>query len=238
MRERGSVERWETRAAWPTKSNPGRVSLDREARYRDVPMSQFHFDPATYTDEIRVDVPAYDELQAAVADAASARTSSGSGPRVLDLGAGTGETSLALLARCPGASLTLFDESPEMLAVATARLPEASVERVVVADLQAPLPAGPFDVVISCLAIHHLDGAGKQTLFERVRAVLAPRARFVMGDVIVPEDPADAIAPLEEGYDLPDRLPDLVDWLETAGFDVDVGWVHQDLAVIAADAAR
>ena len=56
--------------------------------------------------------------------------------------------------------------------------------------------------------------------------------------MIVPEDPADAIAPLEDGYDLPDRLPDLVDWLETAGFDVDVAWVHQDLAVIAADAAR
>ena len=115
---------------------------------------------------------------------------------MLDLGAGTGESSLALLARCPGASLTLFDESSEMLAAATVRLPEANVERVVVADLRAPLPAGPFEVVISCLAIHHLDGAGKQTLFERVRAALEPGGRFVMGDVIVPEDPADAIAPL------------------------------------------
>jgi tRNA (cmo5U34)-methyltransferase len=198
-----------------------------------------HFDPVTYADEIRVDVPAYDELQAAVADAATESSSTeSSSTRALDLGAGTGETSLALLARCPGAALTLFDESAEMLAAATARLPEASVANVIVADLLNPLPPGPFDVVVSCLAIHHLDGAGKQALFERVHAALAPGGRFVMGDVIVPEDPADAIAPLEEGYDVPDRLPDLVAWLGMAGFDANVVWLHRDLAVVAADMAR
>lgn len=206
-------------------------------------MSQFHFDPKTYADEIRVDVPAYDELQAAVADAASEHATSEHatseyGGRVLDLGAGTGETSLALLACCPDASLTVFDESAEMLAAATARLPEASVAEVVVGNLLDPLPPGPFDVVISCLAIHHLDGAGKQALFEHVRAVLEPGGRFVMGDVIVPEDPADAIAPLEEGYDLPDRLPDLVAWLGAAGFDATVVWLQRDLAVVAGDVAR
>ena len=197
-----------------------------------------HYDPKTYADEIRVDVPAYDELQAAVADAASERTSTRHADavmRVLDLGVGTGETSLAVLARRPGAQLVVLDENPEMLAAATARLPEANVERVVVADLLAPLPAGPFDVVISCLAIHHLDGAGKRALFERVRAALELGGRFVMGDVIVPEDPADVIAPLEEGYDLPDRLPDLVGWLEAAGFDADVTWSRHDLAVVTAD---
>jgi len=197
-----------------------------------------HFDPVTYADEIRVDVPAYDELQSSVANAAAESISSAASlSRVLDLGAGTGETSRALLARCPGAVVTLFDESAEMLAAATARLPKASVASVVVADLLDLLPTGPFDVVISCLAIHHLDGAGKRALFERVRAVLAPGARFVMGDVIVPEDPADAIAPLEEGYDVPSRLPELVAWLGAAGFDANVVWLQRDLAVVTADVA-
>ncbi len=48
------------------------------------PTGQFHFDPATYLDEIVADVPRYDELQAATIDAIpfppSGFSSSGSGP--------------------------------------------------------------------------------------------------------------------------------------------------------------
>ena len=54
---------------------------------------------------------------------------------------------------------------------------------------QDPLPEGPFDVVVSALAVHHLDGAEKADLFQRVTASLAPGGRFVLGDVVVPEDP-------------------------------------------------
>ena len=40
----------------------------------------------------------------------------------------------------------------------------------------APLairPAGPFDLVASALAVHHLDGPGKAELFRRLAGVLA-----------------------------------------------------------------
>jgi hypothetical protein len=47
---------------------------------------QFHFDPASYLERIRAEVPAYDELQDVVADA----TAGIQAQRVLDLGVGTG----------------------------------------------------------------------------------------------------------------------------------------------------
>ena len=59
-----------------------------------------------------------------------------------------------------------------------------------------PCPTGPFDLVTSALAVHHLDADGKRDLFARIAAALAPGGRFVLGDVIVPEDPADATIPL------------------------------------------
>src|SRR5262249_24416664 len=126
--------------------------------------AQYHFDPDTYLDMIRTEVPAYDTLQAEIGRAVGAWDCPGA-PRVLDLGAGTGSTARAVLAARPDARLVLVDETPGMVAIARDLLPDASVEAVVIADLADPLPAGPFDLVVSALAIHHLDGAGKQALF-------------------------------------------------------------------------
>lgn len=197
-------------------------------------MAQFHFDPVSYLDMVRSEVPHYDLLQAAIASAA-ASVAVGGAARVLDLGAGTGMTAAAVLAAMPDAHLTLLDESEPMLAVARANLPAANVEQVVIASLSEPLPEGPFDIVTSALAIHHLDGAGKQALFRAVHARLGAGGRFAMADVVVPPDPADAVVPIEEGYDKPDRVDDLLAWLRDADFDASCVWNERDLAVFVAD---
>ena len=155
--------------------------------------------------------------------------------RVLDLGAGTGETSAAVLARHPTATLVLLDESAGMLELAAARLPADRVERVIVGDLVAALPTERFDLVVSAFAVHHLDAEHKQALFGALWSLLPPGGRFVLADVVVPVDPADATAPLTPGYDRPDRLDDQVAWLAATGFQVTVTWQHQDLAVLTAD---
>ena len=54
---------------------------------------QFHRDSATYLERIRAEVPAYDELQAAVAEA----TAGIHAERVVELGVGTGQTSRRVL---------------------------------------------------------------------------------------------------------------------------------------------
>jgi tRNA (cmo5U34)-methyltransferase len=197
-------------------------------------MSQFHFDPVTYRTMIRAAVPEYDAVQAEIGEAV--RTWRGAtAPRVCDLGAGTGSTACSVLDARPDAKLVLVDENEAMLAVARDVLPSGSVERVVVADLADPLPTGPFDLVVSALAIHHLDGPAKRALFANVHDRLRVGGRFAMADVVVPDDPADVVAPLTVGYDTPDRAVDLLEWLHAAGFRAECVWSSHDLAAFVAD---
>lgn len=191
-------------------------------------MAQFHFDPETYLDLIRAELPAYDELERAVGDATiGARVQ-----RLLDLGAGTGETTSSVLRHHPEASVVLLDENPAMLERASSRL--TTSVGVIAGDLLEALPDDRFELVVSALAIHHLDSEKKRALFARLHDVVADGGRFVMGDVIVPDSPADAVTPIEAGVDLPDRLDDLLAWLSEAGFDATVTWQWHDLVVVRA----
>lgn len=189
-------------------------------------MSQFHFDPDTYPDLVAREVPGYPELQDAVA-AAAAEALPG---RILELGTGTGETALRVLARLPGASMIGVDVSPAMLGRAREVLPREVDLRV--GRFEEDLPAGPFDLVFSALAVHHLDAEGKRDLFRRVARELAPGGRFVLADVVVPADPAAARVELEEGFDRPDRIGDQLGWLAEAGLDANTFWERGDLAVL------
>jgi tRNA (cmo5U34)-methyltransferase len=188
---------------------------------------QFHFDPATYLETIRAEVPAYDKLQDAVAQA----TAGIHAERVLELGVGTGQTSRRVLDLHPEAKLVGIDESAEMLAAASAY----AAADLRVSRLQDPLPEGTFDLVVSALAVHHLDGAGKADLFARVADRLRPAGRFVLGDVVIPDDPVDVVTPINGVYDQPSTIDDQVRWLAAAGLDAEVVWAGQDLAVIVAD---
>jgi tRNA (cmo5U34)-methyltransferase len=190
---------------------------------------QFHFDPATYLDMVRAEVPAYDELQRAVADA----TADVRAERVLELGVGNGETSLRVLEVHPGAVLVGLDESPEMLSAAAGRLAAAADLRV--GRFEDPLPEGSFDLVVSALAVHHVDDVAKAALYVRIAERLRPGGRFVLGDVVIPADPADVVTPIDGEFDKPSTVDDQLRWLAAAGFDARVVWLRQDLAVIVAD---
>jgi tRNA (cmo5U34)-methyltransferase len=182
------------------------------------------WDPDTYPEMIRSEVHSYDELQDRVAQATHGIKASS----ILDLGIGAGETSGRVLKLHPGASLVGVDSSREMLAAAARSLPNATfVEQ----DLSAPLPGGPYDLVVSTLAIHHLEGRQKAELFERAYDALSQQGAFVMGDVVVPGDPAHAVIENTPGYDFPSPIPELLEWLSAAGFEAQITWQDRDLAV-------
>ena len=192
-------------------------------------MGQFHWQPEEYLALMRAEVPAYDQLQ----DAAAAATGAGAA-RILELGTGTGETARRVLELHPDARLVGLDASAEMLERARAALPADRVE-LVVGDLAGPLPDGAFDVVVSALCVHHLDGPGKEDLFRRVAGVLAPGGRLVVADVVVPEDPADAVTPLDPAHDRPSTALDQLRWLAAAGLRPRLHWARGDLAVLVAE---
>ncbi len=189
---------------------------------------QFHFDPDTYLDMVRAEVPDYEEFQEAVADCAAEIAAT----TILELGTGTGETLRRVVSRHPTAGATGIDESEAMLAVARGLVPGADLR---IGRLQDPLPPGPFDLVISALAVHHLDPTEKATLFRQVADRLGPGGRFVLGDVVVPDDPDEVVTPLDEGYDMPSPAVDQLRWLTDAGLTAALRWSRRDLAVLVAD---
>ena len=194
-------------------------------------MAQFHWDPDTYLELMRAEVPDYERLQDEVASAGRGVQTR----RILELGTGTGETALRVLPCHPGARLFGIDASSRMLDVARGALVGHDVQ-LEVRRLEQSLPPGPFELAFSALAVHHLDGLGKRDLFARVYDVLVLRGRFVLADVVVPVDPADAVTPIDsDGYDKPDTLADQLAWLASAGFVTRVAWSCRDLAVMVGD---
>jgi tRNA (cmo5U34)-methyltransferase len=189
---------------------------------------QFHFHPETYLELVRSEVPAYERLQDVVAQL----TSGLDARSILDLGVGTGVTSQRVLTEHADARLVGVDENSAMLEHARRALPAADLRT---ARLEDPLPQGPFDLVVSALAVHHLDGPAKADLFRRVASVVVPGGRFVVGDVVVPEDPADAVTPIDGEYDKPSSATEQLRWLCEAGFRAHIAWVEADLAVLVGD---
>lgn len=175
--------------------------------------AQFHWDPETYLAMIRAEVPRFDELQSAAIDAIPFPPT-----RVLDLGAGIGDTSRRLLERYPEAQVTGLDSSPEMLF----RARELGIETQL-ARMEDPLPDGPWDLVIAVLSVHHLDSAGKRDLLRRV---CEQSRSLVIGDV-VRADPQ--VTPIEPDFDFPEDAADLAEWSRG-----EITWEADDLAVLTA----
>ena len=193
-------------------------------------MSKFEWDPETYPALMAEEIPYYPRLQTEVAAAAA----TGAPKSILDLGIGSGLTAQRVLDALPEARLRGIDASSEMLVAAEAILdPERTELRP--GRLEEPLPPGPFDLVMSTLAVHHLDDPGKADLFARIAGVLDSGGRFVLGDLVVPADPADVVTPIDWVDDTPSSLDEQLTWLAEAGLTTRVHWQHRDLAVMVAE---
>ncbi|MBA3233549.1 MAG: class I SAM-dependent methyltransferase [Propionibacteriales bacterium] len=113
---------------------------------------------------------------AALADDLLALARVGEGDRVLEIGPGTGQLSVALASR--GVRLHAVELGANLAAVARRSLASFPDVRIDVADFETwTPPSEPFDLVVSATAFHWLDPA---TRLERVASVLTPDAALAV----------------------------------------------------------
>lgn len=163
--------------------------------------------------------------------------------RFLDLGSGDGRMVALVRSRHPEASAVGLDNSEPMLARAADRFSADPLVELREHELGLPLTVeGPFDAVVSGLAIHHLEDERKRELFGEVRALLAPGGVFANLDLVRPASAQIHARFRREigraGDDPSDRLADLdeqLGWLREAGFgEVDCHFKWLEMALIVA----
>jgi tRNA (cmo5U34)-methyltransferase len=214
----------------------------------------FNSQAMTYNPARRRLIPPFDSFYGTAVQAVA--LSRRSPTRILDLGAGTGLLSAYVREVFPEAHLTLVDGAAQMLEQAREALGDRHTEYQV-ADLTDPLPDGPWDAIVSSLAIHHLDDGEKRDLFARVRATLAEGGVFVNAEQVTGGSPLftgvyarwheqraraagsdDAEWEAAEGrmaFDRCSSVEDQLTWLREAGFgDVDCLFKDHRFAVIVA----
>jgi tRNA (cmo5U34)-methyltransferase len=176
---------------------------------------------------------------------------------VADLGAGSGLFSQHVQANYPKANFTLVDASGEMLDMARKRFAKQSESFSFVEQrLEDFEDSERFDLVISSLAIHHLEDSDKQSLFRRIYAALRSQGAFINVDQIRGEPPFHKLywdtwlakvrtsgadeskiqtsVRRRKEFDRDATLSEQLIWLKQAGFAVDCIYKHYFVAVFLA----
>jgi ubiquinone/menaquinone biosynthesis C-methylase UbiE len=139
------------------------------------------------------------------------------GSLVLELGAGTGQFTVAVAPAC--ARVIAVDVSEPMLGQLRAKLASLgmrNVETVHAGFLTYEHVGALPDFIYSRLALHHLPDFWKAVALSRLRRVLHPGGVLRLSDVVFGFDPADAEERIEA-------------WCATAGEDVEADWSRAEL---------
>lgn len=184
--------------------------------------------------------------------------------QVLELGCGTGTFTLALAERAHDAAITVVDASPEMVEFTRARLvshaPQvAQRSTFVVERFEAlELPPASFELVTSCISLHHVQD--KAALFQEVRRLLTPRGSLRFADQLLggtpenhrilwnswldfcrseghcSEDEVDSLLEHADAHDHYESLERHFQLLSAAGFEaIDCPWRRGMWAVVTAN---
>jgi tRNA (cmo5U34)-methyltransferase len=160
--------------------------------------------------------------------------------RVLDLGCGDARLTALVLDAYPESVATLVDTSPPMLAAAADRFGGDQRVTLVAHDFGDELPfGGPFDAVITSLAVHHVSDERKRTLYAEIAELLAPGGVFCNLEIVA--SPTQALHDrwrheMDARDDASDVLCDMTTqlaWIREAGLEnVDCIWKWRSLALL------
>ena len=139
-----------------------------------------------YDRTIRAFIPSYDRMIATVVHWLDGHVPPGG--LVVDLGAGTGGLSIAILDALPNVRVQLVDVDPSMLEVAATRC-SAHAGRFELrrAPFDDRLPR--CDAVVASFALHHVaTHAEKRELYRAIHTALEPAGLVVVADALVHPD--------------------------------------------------
>ena len=114
--------------------------------------------------------------------------------RIVELGSGDGHLAEALLTRFTRAKLTALDGSATMRTTAVARLARFGDRATVAAFDLSSLDWWDrmfgVDLIVSSLALHHLNDTKKQYLYKAAAERLSPHGALLVADILEPQHPA------------------------------------------------
>lgn len=127
-------------------------------------------------------VPFHKELHDRIREIAKGRFRAEDHHRVMDLGAGTGLTSIAIRNVLPNAHLELVDFSNLMIESAKRKLGEKNALYINEDYTRIDFAPNAYDIIVSVMGIHHQSDRGKQTIFKKIHSALKDGGLFLFGD--------------------------------------------------------
>ncbi|MGL4858747.1 MAG: class I SAM-dependent methyltransferase [Enterobacteriaceae bacterium] len=176
---------------------------------------------------------------------------------IIDLGCGTGSVARAVQEKFPHAQITCVDISPKMLEMATQKI--GAEHQFIHCDFDNFTFPDRYDLVISSLALHHLETeSDKGVFYKKIFDALRPGGMFINIDIVLAGDAQlqdvymekwiafmrEAVSereiteqwlPTYENEDRPTSIMTHTDLLRQAGFScLDIVYKYYNFAVYCA----
>ncbi|MBV5282381.1 MAG: class I SAM-dependent methyltransferase [Paludibacter sp.] len=199
-------------------------------------------------------IPYYDQMINALID--SIQFDRFDSIRIIDLGCGTGTIAKRLADRFPNSKIVCLDIASKMIEIAKYKLLDHKNTEFIVGDFSKIDFKEQFDVVVSSLALHHIETDNeKKEFYTKIFNVLANSGQFVNADVVLAttdyqqdtnmnrwmdymnksvsmDEIQNKWIPSYKVEDRPAKLIDQLKWLEEIGFrTVDVIWKYYNFSV-------
>jgi len=199
-------------------------------------------------------IPYYEQMITALID--SVQFKPFAAIRIIDLGCGTGTVAKRLGDKFPNSTIVCLDIASKMIEIAKYKMSGRKNTEFIVGDFSKIEFKEPFDVVVSSLALHHIQtDEEKKEFYTKIYKVLTNSGQFLNADVVLATTdyqqninmnrwidymnksvPMDEIQqrwlPAHKTEDRPSILMEQLKWLDEIGFEnVDVIWKYYNFSV-------
>jgi len=199
-------------------------------------------------------IPYYEQMITALID--SVQFEPFAAIRIIDLGCGTGTVAKRLGDKFPNSTIVCLDIASKMIEIAKYKMSGRKNTEFIVGDFSKIEFKEPFDVVVSSLALHHIQtDEEKKEFYTKIYKVLTNSGQFLNADVVLASTdylqninmnrwidymnksvPMDEIQqrwlPAHKTEDRPSILMEQLKWLDEIGFEnVDVIWKYYNFSV-------